>query len=180
VLGEETARLLGSFIVAATWHAACSRAKTAEAARADASLFIDEAHNFLTMPVPMEDMLAEARAYRLAMVIAHQNLAQMPTDLREGISANTRNKVFFTCSPEDAKALAVHVAPRLTEHDLAHLGGYQAAVRLSVDGIAAPAFTMATRPLPEPVPGRADHIRAASSTAAAKQAETEHPVLNAS
>lgn len=180
VLGEETARLLGSFIVAATWHAASARARSAETARGDASLFIDEAHNFLTMPVPMEDMLAEARAYRLALVIAHQNLAQMPTDLREGISANTRNKVFFTCSPEDAKALAVHVAPHLTEHDLAHLGGFQAAVRLSVDGIAAPAFTMATRPLPDAVPGRADGIRAASHKAAVTKAQSEQNVLTAS
>lgn len=151
VLGDETARLLGSFIVAATWQAASERAKSAQGARTDASLYIDEAGNFLNLPYPMEDMLAEARAYRLSLVLAHQNLAQLTPDLREGISANTRNKVFFTCSPEDARALSRHVAPALSEHDLAHLGGFQAAVRLAVDGVQTSAFTMRTRPLPEPL-----------------------------
>ena len=160
VLGEETVRLLGSFIVAATWQAASHRAKSGEAARCDAALYIDEAHNFLNLPYPLEDMLAEARGYRLSLVLAHQNLAQLPADLREGISANTRNKIFFTCSPEDARSLATHTAPTLTEHDLSHLGGYQAAVRLAVGGIQQPAFTMRTRALPPAIPGRADAIRA--------------------
>lgn len=162
MLGEETARLLGSFIVAATWQAAACRARSGEAARTDAALYVDEAHNFLTMPYPLEDMLAEARGYRLSMVLAHQNLAQMPPDLREGLSANTNNKVYFTCSPEDARALATHTAPNLSEHDLAHLDGFQAAVRLSVDGRPTSAFTLRTRPLPAPVPGRAARIRALS------------------
>ncbi len=129
-------------------------------------MYIDECHNFLNLPFPLEDMLAEARGYRLSLVLAHQNLAQLPPDLREGISANTRNKVFFTCSPEDARALAIHSAPNLSEHDLSHLGGYQAAVRLTVDGVQAPAFTIRTRPLPAPIEGRADTIRAGAHAAA--------------
>ncbi|WP_432003363.1 type IV secretory system conjugative DNA transfer family protein [Streptomyces sioyaensis] len=51
-LGEETARLLGSFIVAGTWQAAAARARTPERRRIDATLSIDEAHNFLTLPHP--------------------------------------------------------------------------------------------------------------------------------
>jgi len=156
VLGDETARLLGSFIVAAIWQAASERARSAQGVRIDASLYIDEAANFLNLPYPLEDMLAEARGYRLSLVLAHQNLAQLTPELREGISANTRNKVFFTCSPEDAKALAPHVAPQLTEHDLAHLDGFQAAVRLAVNGARTPAFTMRTRPLPDLVEQRAE------------------------
>lgn len=168
-LGEETARLLGSFIVAATWQAASQRAKTDEAARIDASLYVDEAANFLNLPYPLEDMLAEARAYRLSMTLAHQNLAQLTSELREGISANTRNKVFFACSPEDARTLATHVAPNLTEHDLAHLGAFQAAVRPCISGVPSPAFTMRTRPLPDHVTGRAEQIRADARAALAKR-----------
>ncbi|PGH46694.1 type IV secretory system conjugative DNA transfer family protein, partial [Streptomyces sp. Ru87] len=121
-LGEETARLLGSFIVAGTWQAAAARARTPEHQRVDATLSIDEAHNFLTLPYPLEDMLAEARGYRLSMLLAHQHLAQLPRDLREGISANARNKIFFNASPEDANALERHTLPTLAAHDLAHLG----------------------------------------------------------
>jgi hypothetical protein len=83
ILGEETAQLVGSFIVARTWQAAAGRARIPEHARPDAGLYIDECQNFLNLPYPLEDMLAEARAYRLAVTMAHQNLAQLPPDLRQ-------------------------------------------------------------------------------------------------
>ncbi|KPI04479.1 hypothetical protein OK074_4613 [Actinobacteria bacterium OK074] len=162
-LGEETARLLGSFIVAGTWQAAAARARTPEHARIDATLSIDEAHNFLTLPYPLEDMLAEARGYRLSMLLAHQHLAQLPRDLREGISANARNKIFFNSSPEDASSLERHTLPTLTAHDLAHLGPYQAAAHLLSGGAETSAFTLTTRPLPAPVPGRARDLRTAAA-----------------
>ncbi|MFJ9174918.1 type IV secretory system conjugative DNA transfer family protein [Streptomyces sp. NPDC102360] len=162
-LGEETARLLGSFIVAGAWQATAARARTPERTRIDANLYMDEAHNFLTLPYPLEDMLAEARGYRLAMTLAHQHLAQLPRDLREGISANARNKVFFNASPEDAHALERHTLPTLAAHDLAHLGPYQAAAHLLTDGAESAAFTLTTRPLPTPVPGRARDLRAAAA-----------------
>lgn len=162
-LGEETARLLGSFIVAKTWQAASARARTPEHQRIDASLYIDEAHNFLTLPYPLEDMLAEARGYRLSLNLAHQHLAQLPRDLREGISANARNKVFFNASPEDAHLLERHTLPTLAAHDLAHLGPYQAVAHLLVDGAETSAFTLTTRPLPPAVPGRSAELRAAAA-----------------
>ncbi|MFI6093502.1 type IV secretory system conjugative DNA transfer family protein [Streptomyces sp. NPDC051218] len=162
-LGEETTRLLGSFIVAKTWQAAAARARTPERDRIDAALYVDEAHNFLTLPYPLEDMLAEARGYRLSMNLAHQHLAQLPRDLREGISANARNKVFFNASPEDANALERHTLPTLGAHDLAHLGPYQAAAHLLADGAETAAFTLTTRPLPPPVAGRSTALRAAAA-----------------
>ncbi|KAF4408926.1 type IV secretory system conjugative DNA transfer family protein [Streptomyces lycii] len=171
-LGEETARLLGSFIVAGTWQAAAARARTPEHQRVDATLSIDEAHNFLTLPYPLEDMLAEARGYRLSMLLAHQHLAQLPRDLREGISANARNKIFFNASPEDANALERHTLPTLAAHDLAHLGPYQAAAHLLTGGAESPAFTLSTRPLPAPVPGRAAALRTAAASRTGPRAAT--------
>ena len=110
-LGEETAQLVGSFLVAATWQAASRRAGIPQHRRADAGLYIDECQNFLTLPYPLEDLLAEARAYRLSITMAHQNLAQLPPDLAAGISANARSQVIFTASPEDARALERHTLP---------------------------------------------------------------------
>ncbi len=162
-LGEETSRLLGSFVVAKAWQAATARARTPEHARIDAGLYLDECHNFLTLPYPLEDMLAEARGYRLALTLAHQHLAQLPRDLREGISANARNKVFFNASPEDAHTLERHTLPTLTAHDLAHLGPYQAAAHLLVNGSETTAFTLTTRPLAPIAPGRSTHLRAAAA-----------------
>lgn len=166
VLGEETARLLGSFVVARAWQAAAARARTGRPRR-DAGLYLDEAHNFLNLPYPVEDMLAEARGYRLSLTLAHQNLAQLPRDLREGISANARNKIFFNASPEDARDLQRHTAPRLVEHDLSHLAAFQAAARLVAGSAETPAFTLRTRPLPPPIPGRESHLRRATAGDAA-------------
>ena len=110
-------------------------------------------------------MLAEARGYRLSMVLAHQHLGQLPRELREAVSANARTKVWFSMSPEDAHALSRHVAPEVSEHDLSHLGAYTAAARLVVDGEETPAFTLRTRPAPPAVAGRADAVRAANRAA---------------
>jgi hypothetical protein len=165
ILGEETAQLVGSFIVARTWQAAARRARVPETARRDAGLYIDECQNFLNLPYPLEDMLAEARAYRLAVTMAHQNLAQLPPDLRQGISANARSQVIFSASPEDAADLERHTAPVLGAHDLSHLDAYQAAARLVAGSAETPAFTFRTRPLPPPIPGRARLVRTAARAA---------------
>ncbi|WP_280272827.1 type IV secretory system conjugative DNA transfer family protein [Nocardia wallacei] len=161
-LGEETSRLVGSLLVARAWQAATARARRPAADRADASLVLDEAHNFLNLSTPVEDMLAEARGLHLSLLLAHQNLAQLPKELRDGISANARNKIVFAVSPDDARELARHTTPWLSEHDLTHLDAFHAAARLLVHGQQARPFTLTTQPLPPPTPGRAREIAAAA------------------
>jgi len=162
VLGDETARLLGSFVVAKVWQTATHRARLGYQARTDATLYVDECQNFLNLPRSFDEMLAEARGYGLSMVLAHQHLAQLPRDLREAVSANARTKVLFSTSPEDARVLSRHVAPELTEHDLSHLGAFQAAARLVVVGEETPAFTLRTNPAPPEVAGRLAAVRLAA------------------
>jgi len=161
-LGEETSRLVGSLLVARTWQAATARARQPANDRADAALVLDEAHNFLNLSTPVEDMLAEARGLHLSLLLAHQNLAQLPRDLRDGISANARNKIIFAVSPDDARELARHTSPWLSEHDLTHLDAFHAAARRLVHGQQARPFTLTTEPLPPPTPGRARQIAAAA------------------
>jgi len=153
-LGQDTTALVGSLVVARVWQAVTARARQPHHQRADAGLYLDEAQNFLTLPYSVDEMLAEARGFRLCLTLAHQHLAQLGRDLREGISANARNKIYFASSPEDARDLARHTTPRLGEHDLTHLGAYHAAARLVVDGADTPAFTLTTTPLPPRVSGR--------------------------
>ncbi len=164
-LGEETTKLIGSLVVAQVWQAATARAAQPQHERRDAGLYVDECQNFLNLPYELQDMLAEARGFRLSMTLAHQHLGQLGRDLKDGISANARSKVFFNASPEDARDLARHTAPRLSEHDLSHLGAYHAAARLVVNGEETASFTLHTTPLPAPVPGRATAIRKAADRA---------------
>jgi hypothetical protein len=170
-LGEEASRLLGSFVLANLWQAATHRARLGEAVRTDAACYIDECQNFLTLPRSLEEMLAEARGYRLSLILAHQHLAQLPRQLREAISANARSKVYFAASAEDAHALAPTMAPEVSEHDLANLGRHQAACRLVVDGGDTPAFTIRTRP---PEPGSDRHGQAVRDTARQRYGRDPH------
>ncbi len=163
-LGDETSRLLGSFVLARVWQAATARARLAHHQRLDAVLYADEAHNFLTLPYQFDEMFAEARGYGLGLALAHQHLAQLPTELARALSANARTKLFFTLSPEDARELERHTTPELRAHDLAHLGRHQAAVRLFADGRELPACTIRTRPAAPAIPGRAQAARAAART----------------
>ncbi|NJC13065.1 energy-coupling factor transporter ATP-binding protein EcfA2 [Micromonospora profundi] len=158
ILGEETSRILGSMIVARVWQAAIARASIPEDQRKDANLYIDECHNFLTLPGSVGDMLAEARGFRLGLVLAHQDLAQLPNDIAAAVSANARTKLFFTVDPADARDLSRHTKPELDEHDLAHLDVYTAAARLLVGNRELPAFTFVTNP-PAPPVGEATAIR---------------------
>ncbi|MEU2616439.1 type IV secretion system DNA-binding domain-containing protein [Micromonospora sp. NPDC007271] len=157
-LGEDTSRLLGSLILARVWQAATARASIPADRRKDCSIYLDEAQNFLTLAASLDTMLAEARKYRLAMTLAHQDLAQFPRELLAAVSANARNKIYFSVAPEDARVLARHTLPELDEHDLAHLDAYTAVARLVVDGRQTAAFTLKTRP-PLPVVGEATAIR---------------------
>jgi len=162
VLGDDTCRLVGSLLLAGLWQAATARAATPEPGRLDAAVYVDECQNFLHLPGSLDDVLAEARGYHLALTLAHQHLGQLPKDLADGVAANARNKIFFTTSPDDARILARHVGPYLGPDDLAHLDRYQAACRLVVDGRDTTGFTLATRPVPAVADNQSDQLRAAA------------------
>jgi hypothetical protein len=164
VLGDDTVRLLGSLLLAQVWQAASHRARLGRS-RAPSALYVDETQNFLNLPRALSDMLAEARAYGLSIVLAHQHLAQLPRDLVQAVSSDARNKIYFSLSPEDARDTEHHFSPYLTRHDLAHLGAYQAAARLVVRSAETPPFTLRTRPLPASDPDLAQRIRAAAAQA---------------
>ncbi|MGH3738953.1 MAG: type IV secretory system conjugative DNA transfer family protein, partial [Micromonosporaceae bacterium] len=176
VLGEDTCRLLGSLLVAQIWQAATGRAAVPEQQRPDTALIIDEAQNFLTLPRALDEMLAEARGYRLSLTLAHQHLAQLPREMQLGLSANARNKIIFGVSPEDAHVLARHTEPHLDEHDLAHPDRFTAATKLVADGAETPAFTLHPHPPSEPS-SDAQAIREAAAErakAAAEAARVRH------
>ncbi|GAA1843154.1 type IV secretion system DNA-binding domain-containing protein [Asanoa iriomotensis] len=173
ILGEDTMRILGSLIVARVWQAATARARIPEDQRKDATLYVEECQNFLTLPGSVGDMLAEARGFRLGMVLAHQHLAQLPKDVAAAISANARSKLYFTIDPADARELSRHTKPEIDEHDLAHLDAFTGAARLLVGNRELPAFTFITNP-PVPIVGEATAIRQAC---AAKHAPGDEPPM---
>jgi TraM recognition site of TraD and TraG len=162
-LGEDTSRLLGAFVVARVWQRCMQRASLAEEERPDAALYVDETHNYLALPRSFEDLLAEARGYRLSLVLAHQHMGQLTKDVRDALAANARTKVVFTCSPEDAFVLERHFMPDLSAYDLSHLATFQAACRPCVRGGQGQSFTFRTEALPAGSEARKEEVRARSA-----------------
>ena len=99
-----SADLLGSLLLAKIQAAAFSRTDTPELQRRKFYLYIDEFQNFATES--FIGMLAEARKYRLALLLVHQNLAQLSTTLRASILSNCRLQAYFQISRDDSNILA--------------------------------------------------------------------------
>lgn len=161
-IGEDCSRLVGSLLIAGLWQEITRRATRSPNERPDATIVIDECHNFLHLPIGIDDALAEARGYRVSLVLAHQHQAQLAPDVREAIDANARTKVYFTVSPEDARRLARHVAPDIDEYGLLRRPAFQIVVRAVAQGRDTPACTLNTLPLPEPRPGHGEAVRQAA------------------
>nr|WP_275979433.1 type IV secretion system DNA-binding domain-containing protein [Hamadaea flava] len=161
-MGDDTVRLTGSLLLAALLHTAGRRAAVREAERLDASLIVDECHQFVNLPIGLDDALAETRALRLSMLLAHQHLGQLSKPVRDAIDANARSKVYFALAPADADALVHHVKPYFAADDLIHRDAYGMVCRLVIRGRNAEPFTLRARPAPPVWPGRAELLRAAA------------------
>ncbi len=170
-IGEHGAQLVGSLLLSGLWQATTRRAGIPPEDRADATIIVDECHNFLHLPIGIDQVLAEARGCRLSLVLAHQHLAQLPPDIRGAVDANARNKIVFTVAPDDARALTPHFEPIFDHTDLRNRDGYAASVRIIDQGIAIEPFSITTLPLPPEIPGRAQTMRAAARTTAGLSAQ---------
>jgi len=112
-LGEAATNLVGSLLVTAVQLAAMRRASIAEEDRVDFAVYLDEFHNFTTDAFAA--ILAEARKYRLSLVLGHQYLAQVPAPIRAAVLGNVGTLVAFQVGYDDAEALAGEFMPYGTD-----------------------------------------------------------------
>lgn len=132
LVGDSNAAMLGSLLVALAWQAARGRAGIPQTQRNPYFMILDEFQNFMNLPLAIGDALAQARGYGLGMILANQHLAQLKTEVRAGVMANTSSKIIYRLnSAEDARAMQGELNPYVTSADLQTLGQYEAVVRLS-------------------------------------------------
>lgn len=151
LIGEEASALLGSFVIAKLWQATLARAAVPQGERPDVVCYVDEFQSYIRLPESFEEILAQARSFRLALNLAHQHLSQLPAGLRAAVLANARSRVVFQCGAADARLLAHEFEPYLGERDLRALGPYETAVALSVAGNVTRPFTATTLPPSKPL-----------------------------
>jgi hypothetical protein len=104
LLKQEGCEILGRFFIALVCQAAQERASIPENKRQNTFLYIDEAHDYFDQS--MENLLNQARKYKVGLVLAHQNLDQFPSKLRSTVMASTSLKLVGGLSASDANAFA--------------------------------------------------------------------------
>jgi len=118
ILGEGNSALLGAFIVAHLQQAALSRANSRN--RDLFFLYLDEFQNYTTDNI--KDILSESRKYGLSLILAHQYLDQLATDLRGAVLNTASIVACFRLGYQDASVLARELFPpnhlRETHHEL--------------------------------------------------------------
>lgn len=134
VLGAEAVSLLGAMIISMVWILCLNRSTVPIEERQICSLYLDEAQNFLHLPLDISEALAQARKYRMAIHIANQYRNQMPPDLRSGLDTNTQNKILFQLNSSDAKDFATLASPDLQAVDFRKIPPYSVYCNFLVGG----------------------------------------------
>jgi len=148
ILGEENAALLGAIAITKIYQAAMSRADIKEEDREDFYFYVDEFQNFATDT--FDEILSEARKYRLNLTIAHQFLGQLSTQIRTTVFGNIGSMVSFRVGGEDAGILADEYNPRFSERDIINLGVREFYCKISIEGELREAFSGRTQDMTFP------------------------------
>ncbi len=141
-IGEGPAQLLGALLAARIGLAGLARADRRESERRDFALYLDEFQMFATLS--LATMLAELRKYRVSLILAHQYLGQLDTQVREAVLGNAGTLICFRVSAEDAVHLALELEPVFDRVDLIGLPNHHIYLRLMVDGQASIPFSATT------------------------------------
>jgi len=102
-LGHEGASILGRFFVSLIAQAALQRATLPPHERNPAFVYVDEAQDYFDASIGR--LLNQARKYRIALCLAHQNLDQLDAGLRATVLASTSIKFAGGLSSKDANTL---------------------------------------------------------------------------
>jgi hypothetical protein len=148
-IGTETSTLLGALLVFSLWRATLERVTVPPERRRPVFAYIDEAQTLVKLPVPLAEMLAQARSFNLGLTLANQYIAQLPPEIRAAVLGTVQTQIAFAPHADDARLLAPHFAP-LTAEELASLAPFEFAMRPCVGGGTGPTVTGRSLPLPEP------------------------------
>lgn len=184
-IGEDNAALLGAMFITKIQLAAMERVRIPEAERKDFYLYVDEFQNFATDS--FANILSEARKYRLNLILAHQYIGQLVTDVstkvRDAVFGNVGTMIMFRVGAEDAEVLEKEITPEFMAVDLVGLPNYTIYTKILIDGVTSRPFSANTLPPIEPSPdGVSEHtiIERSRRLYARPAAEVEAEIAEAS
>ncbi|MDD5197961.1 MAG: type IV secretory system conjugative DNA transfer family protein [Candidatus Gracilibacteria bacterium] len=150
MIGDLNAQLLGLIFVSKINMAAMSRADTPEDERKDFFLYVDEFQNFATDT--FGEILSEARKYHLALIMAHQYIAQIggskskdgKPSIKDAVFGNAGTIMSFKVGAEDAEYLEKEYAPLLSQQDIIGIANFTTYCKLNIDNATTRPFDMKT------------------------------------
>ena len=143
-IGEDASNLLGAMLLTQIELSALGRADLEESKRRDFYVYVDEFYNFAT--ANFANTLAEARKYRLNLIIAHQYIEQLDEELRAAIFGNIGTLIVFRVGARDAWYMAKELFPIFSENDFLNLPQYHVCLKLMIDGVSQSPFSAVTLP----------------------------------
>lgn len=147
-IGEDNSALLGAMLITKMQLAAMERIRVPEEERVDFYLYVDEFQNFATDS--FAGILSEARKYRLDLILAHQYIGQLVTDVstkvRDAIFGNVGTMIVFRVGATDAEFLESEFEPEFLPADIVNLPNYSVYLKLMVDGVTSRPFSATTLP----------------------------------
>lgn len=141
-LGDINANLIGLIIVGKLLMAALSRVDSLGQNLPPLYLYIDEFQNVTTNSI--STILSEARKYKLALIVAHQFIAQLDDSIRDAVFGNVGSMAVFRVSSDDAEYLAKQFAPVFTASDIMNIEMHNSYVKMLANGKPTKPFSMET------------------------------------
>lgn len=150
MIGDLNAQLLGLIFVSKINMAAMSRADTPEDKRKDFFLYVDEFQNFATDT--FGEILSEARKYHLALIMAHQFIAQIggnqskdgKPSIKDAVFGNAGTIMSFKVGADDAEYLEKEYAPLLSQQDIIGIANFTTYCKLNIDNATTRPFDLKT------------------------------------
>ena len=162
-VGQMSAEILCSLLIARFRAAAMGRANVPIEKRRDFTLYVDEFQNVASSSY--SELLSEARKYRLSLVLANQYIAQLPEHVTQAILGNVGCIFSFRVGVNDAKVLADVFEPAFGARDIVELPVLHAYVSCLVGGeVSRPFSVRCSREWPAKDLGQAQAIREMSRT----------------
>jgi len=142
-LGHDKANLLGSLLVSQFQLAAMARSHQPESERRDFFLFIDEFQNFSTDA--FASILAEARKYRLSLILSHQYIDQLSLPVRQAVFGNVGSLIAFRAGYSDAEVLQKEFGNIYQARQFVDLNRHEIIAKIHEDGSSPDPFRALTR-----------------------------------
>lgn len=130
--GDDVTTLLGTFLVQKIIAAAFRQGNRPPAGRVPHVLIVDEFQRFMHRAAAFDQILAEARKFRLALIVANQYVEQLAPAVRAALFGNVGCLTAFRVGHRDAKVLVSEFSGAIAD-DLMEQGRGECLIRIGTD-----------------------------------------------